>query len=246
MLRLTWQGNTPISKDFGDIYYSLEDGEAETRHTFIKGNDLIRRWKKELSLKKDKRARAFVICELGFGSGLNFYLTCLDFLQHSPSLLNLHYIACEKYPLSSRQIRKAMKVFTAVKSKLEEFLPQYSTLDFKSESASHTFQELFFAEGRIQLSLYFGEASSMCKELEKKTRKIDAWFLDGFAPHKNPSMWKTEIFYSMARLAKRETSFATFSAAGKVRRGLKEAGFQNERVAGFASKGQMLRGFWGK
>ena len=274
MVKLRWQNNTPISEEFADIYYSPKDGEAETRYVFIKGNNLIQRWQETALIKREESQAkgSFVICELGFGSGLNFYLTCSEFLKHAPSTLSLHYIACEKYPLSSQQIAKAMQSFISVKSSLEEFLAQYSAFDFKVESKCKniknvkkaqefeessqssdsqesfmgSFMELFMHSQRVRLSLYFGDAYAMCKELEKRAQKIDAWFLDGFAPHKNPAMWKPEIFHSMARMAKRGSSFATFSAAGKLRRGLSEAGFQTEGIAGFGSKRHMLRGVWEK
>ena len=265
MAELRWQNNIPISKDFADIYYSPEDGEAEVCYVFIEGNDLIQRWQGR-ALPKEKQGQGlgnFMICELGFGSGLNFYLSCEYFLKYAPRGLNLYYIACEKYPLSSQQIARATGSFSSAKSSLAEFLPQYSSLflDYKVElackerqesqkledsSEASSFRELFMHAKRVRLSLYFGDAYAMCRELEKREQKIDAWFLDGFAPSKNPAMWKPEIFHSMARLARRGTSFATFSAAGKLGRDLREAGFQTQRIAGFASKRHMLRGVWEK
>ena len=242
MVNLRWQDNTPISQDFDDIYYSPEDGTAEARYVFIGGNGLVERWKKASCIQKEPDLSSFVICELGFGSGLNFYLSCADFLEYAPAKLKLHYIACEKYPLSSRQIARAMQAFLtkaflpSIKSSLDEFLAQYREVQDS--------QDLYIHKERVRLSLYFSDAYAMCRELEKKGQKIDAWFLDGFAPSKNPEMWKPEIFYSMACMAREGTSFATFSAAGKIRRGLQEAGFQTQRLNGFGSKRHMLRGHW--
>ena len=274
-MKLLWEDKIPFSEDFSDIYYSPEDGEGESRYVFIEGNDLIQRWGKLPPLLKEKQEtnkKSFVICELGFGSGLNFCLASRDFLRYAHPSCRLRYIACEKYPLSAKEMNKALGAFRVLEGGFLDFLTQYSQLcpPFRSpfrieemkekkrspknlralqgpeslgEVETEAFQkEISLEKGRLCLSLYFGDVLAMCKELEKGKEKVDAWFLDGFSPSKNPAMWRPEIFQSMARTSREGSTFATFSAAVKVRRGLEEAAFQTQRIPGFREKRHMLRG----
>ena len=89
---------------------------------------------------------------------------------------------------------------------------------------------LLLAEGRITLDLWFGDVNELLPQFDASmNNQVDAWFLDGFAPAKNPDMWTEQLFAAMARFARPEGSFATFTAAGFVRRGLQQAGFQVNR-----------------
>ncbi|MCP4332058.1 MAG: FAD-dependent 5-carboxymethylaminomethyl-2-thiouridine(34) oxidoreductase MnmC, partial [Gammaproteobacteria bacterium] len=99
-------------------------------------------------------------------------------------------------------------------------------------------QRSLFA-GRVELTLMLGDAIEMYADLDCA---VDAWYLDGFAPGKNPDMWNQHLFRQIARLSHQTTTFATFTAAGAVRRGLETAGFETQRPRGFGRKRNMLTG----
>ncbi len=94
-------------------------------------------------------------------------------------------------------------------------------------------------DDNVSLTLLFGDISEVLPSLHAR---VDAWFLDGFDPAKNPAMWSDRLYQQMARLTASQGTFATFTAAGKVRRGLQTAGFEVQKVKGFGRKREMLRG----
>lgn len=83
----------------------------------------------------------------------------------------------------------------------------------------------------------------MITQLDPQTDAADAWFLDGFSPHKNPDMWSTHLFENVSALTRPAGTFATFTAAGFVRRSLQQAGFSVTKRKGFKHKREMLIGF---
>lgn len=95
----------------------------------------------------------------------------------------------------------------------------------------------------MTLDLWFGDINELTGKLDESlNQKVDAWFLDGFAPAKNPDMWTQNLFSTMARLARPGGTLATFTSAGFVRRGLQEAGFTMQKRKGFGRKREMLCG----
>lgn len=95
----------------------------------------------------------------------------------------------------------------------------------------------------MTLDLWFGDINELTRELDDSlNQQVDAWFLDGFAPAKNPDMWTQDLFSAMARLARPGGTLATFTSAGFVRRGLQEAGFTMRKSKGFGRKREMLTG----
>ena len=93
--------------------------------------------------------------------------------------------------------------------------------------------------GRVSLTLLIGDALEQLPQLDAT---IDAWFLDGFAPQRNPQMWCPELFAELARLSHPGTTLGTYCSAGDVRRGLKAAGFSMRRVPGIGRKWEVLKG----
>jgi tRNA 5-methylaminomethyl-2-thiouridine biosynthesis bifunctional protein len=150
----------------------------------------------------------------------------------APANAKLHFISTEKYPLSLPDIAAAHALWSGLKFLGQEFLLSYPALLDANQSAS-----LF--DGRVQLTLLIGDANITLKDL---AIKADAWFLDGFAPVKNPDMWQAELFSQMARLSNPGTTFATFTSAGTVRRSLQTAGFSVTKQPGFGKKREMLIG----
>ena len=214
---------SPYSEIFDDIYFSPEDGPAETRYVFLDGNNLPENF-------KDKDL--FTIGETGFGTGLNFLMAWQAFEQQHAEGQKLHFISFEKYPLNKEDIKNAMGEFFPDEM-MEAFLAAYPN-EFLGV------YEVDINE-HIRLTLIFGDIND---EIQKLEEKVDAWFLDGFAPSKNPDMWTETVFKNMARLSQDGTTIATFTAAGHVRRGLAEVGFEVEKTKGFGRKRDMTRGVY--
>lgn len=215
--------DVPRSERFQDVYFNSEDGPGETAHVFFDGNNLPARW---------QGAERFVIGETGFGTGLNFLLTWKLFDETAPHGAMLDYISVEKYPLDREEIRRGLSQFSNLLSPyLEKFLAKYPM-------RVPGFHRIVF-DGRVALTLIFDDAEAALAEVEGR---VDAWFLDGFTPSRNPDMWTDKIFAEIARLSHRGTTLATFTSAGFVKRGLRHVGFDMQKRKGFGFKWSMLHG----
>ncbi len=215
---------SPRSNTFDDVYFSVEDGLAETRHVFLAGNGLPGRWQ--------GKAR-FTIAETGFGTGLNFLAAWKLFQETADKGARLDFISVEKFPLTAGQIAEYLEPWAGeFGGMLDVFCEAY-----KKKYPSTT---LRFAQDDILLNVIFDDVNNALSKLEEK---IDCWFLDGFKPASNPDMWSETVFKNMARLSNTSATFATFTAAGAVKRGLQEAGFTVEKCKGFGRKRDMLKGY---
>ncbi len=236
---LDWQDGIPCASDFGDVYFSRDDGSAESRYVFLDGNQLAERWR---ALDANKPGR-FTICETGFGTGLNFLLAWQLWQQCAPDSWTLHYISCEKHPLNSGDLAKAHQHWPSLASLAAILQHNYPPL-----IPGHHRRSL--SERGPHIDLLFGDIADTLPALidsigshpDSSPRPVDAWFLDGFAPSANPGMWQASLFDAMARLSKPNASFATFTAAGIVKRGLRERGFTVTKTKGFGRKRDMLVG----
>lgn len=219
---LDWRGNSPVSTAFDDVYYSADNGLEETQHVFLHGVGAPDVW---------MNREHYVIAETGFGTGLNFLATWRKF-KESGAKGRLTFISVEGFPLTEEALRSAHETF-----------PEIATYSRQLRDAwppsSNGFHPRIFEDGRITLILLFGDAASA---LSRLNAKVDAWFLDGFAPAKNPAMWSDEILDQVARLAKPGTRLATFTAAGFVRRGLLARGFDITKAPGYGRKRERLIG----
>lgn len=219
----------PVATEFDDIYFSNDNGLAESRYVFLDQNDLPQRW------QNHPRAR-FVIAETGFGTGLNVLALIQRFLDTAPSHLHLHIVSFEKYPLQVPDMQRAHEQFPELATLAAELRHLYPA----PEPGCH---RRLLAAGRITLDLWFGDLLELLPQwLPHGRGTVDAWFLDGFAPDKNPQMWQPELYQAMAKAAAPGSTFATFTAAGTVRRGLQAAGYQVLKVTGYGRKREMLRG----
>ncbi|WP_262689499.1 tRNA (5-methylaminomethyl-2-thiouridine)(34)-methyltransferase MnmD [Kordiimonas aestuarii] len=219
---LEWRDNAPVSAHFGDVYYSAENGLAEADYVFIKGTDAVDGWR-----NKDH----FVIGETGFGTGLNFLATWKAF-RESGAKGRLTFISAEGYPLTEKALEAAHATFPEVASFAARLRAAWPP-------AAPGFHCRHFDDGRVTLLLLFGEAAASFGRLRAK---MDAWYLDGFAPAKNPAMWSDDVLDQIARLSLPGTRFATFTAAGFVRRGLIARGFDAAKVSGYGRKRERLVG----
>jgi tRNA 5-methylaminomethyl-2-thiouridine biosynthesis bifunctional protein len=225
--QLDWdEQGQPLSRSFGDVYFSRASGLEETRHVFLAHNRLAERF---AALTENGR---LVIGETGFGTGLNFLCAWQQFEQTAPAGARLHFVSVEKYPLARADLERALALWPELAPWSGPLLTQYRAIH-------PGFQRLVFAGGRVILTLLVGDVLDTLPQLDAR---IDAWFLDGFSPAKNPEMWTPALFAELARLSAPGASLATFTCAGFVRRGLTEAGFAMTKVKGFGHKREMLAG----
>lgn len=232
---LDWNDQgTPVSRAFGDVYFSNENGLKESHHVFLSGNHLPERF-------HTHPRPLFITAETGFGTGLNFltlWQTFDAFRQAHPqaTLQRLHFISCEKFPLSVADLASAH-------AQWPELAEYAAALRAQWPVALPGCHRLLLDEGRITLDLWFGDINDLIHTFDDSlNNQVDAWFLDGFAPSKNPDMWTPALFARMAQMACDGGTLATFTAAGFVRRGLSEAGFTISRPKGFGPKREMLAG----
>jgi tRNA U34 5-methylaminomethyl-2-thiouridine-forming methyltransferase MnmC len=208
----SWRdGDVPVSERFQDPYFSLEDGLEETRYVFLAGNDLPGRF-----------APGFSIAELGFGTGLNFLATCQAWDEAGIDGA-LHFTSFEAYPLAPHDMSRALSAFPALgdrPARLIEALAEGGVANLGSVTL-----ELIIGDARETVPSWGGLA--------------DAWFLDGFAPARNPELWEPALLSEVFKHTRRGGTAATYTAAGAVRRALSEAGFQVWRGQGFGRKRHM-------
>lgn len=246
--KVEWQmddtGNmVPVSGEFGDVYFSHADGLAETRHVFLAHNQLPDR------LVRLAPKQCFTIAELGFGTGLNFLATWQLWRQLRdtyPQLADarLHFITTEKFPIPLADLTHILALWGERAPELgpliEPLLAAYPPLI----AGCH---RLDFSYDNLTVDIWLGDAAQSLSKLaiERSQQSapqphIDAWFLDGFAPSCNSTLWADSIFTQMQRLSRPHTTAATYSCAGIVKRGLKEHGFAIKKVKGFGRKREML------
>lgn len=225
--QLDWddQGR-PHSRVFDDVYFSDQSGLDETRYVFLQQNRLQERF---AALPVGGR---LVIGETGFGTGLNFLCAWQLFEQHAVAGARLHFVSVEKYPLSHADLQRALALWPELAPFAEQLLAHYVAIH-------QGFQRLVLDNGRVTLTLLIGDALEQLPQLDAQ---IDAWFLDGFAPAKNPEMWSAELFAELARLAAPGSTISTFTSTGWVRRLINAAGFKMKRTPGIGHKWEILRG----
>ena len=219
---LEWIGNTPRSTRFDDVYFQAEDGLAESRAVFLDGCGLPERF---------AGRRRFAVGELGFGSGLNI-LALLDlWRRHRPySEATLSIVSIEAFPMTADDAARALAAFPELAELSADLLTGWPG----KRTGRHT---LDFPDIGATLQIHVGDVREALAQLDAK---MDAWFLDGFAPAKNPDMWSGEVLAEIGRLTAPGGRVATFTVAGDVRRGLASAGFEVEKRPGFGRKRERL------
>jgi len=217
--------DAPHSPAFDDVYFSRHDGRAETEHVFVAGNRLAERF------REWREPRPFVVGETGFGTGLNMLCAWACFDAHAPAGARLHLVSTEKFPLGREDLARALAAWPDLAERGEALVAQWP----EPVGGVHR----LWLDERVILDLHLGDAAERLALLEGR---VDAWFLDGFAPAKNPEMWRPELFKAMAARSRPGATFATFSCAGVVKRGLAAAGFTWHKAPGFGRKREMLCG----
>ncbi|MBD2858486.1 bifunctional tRNA (5-methylaminomethyl-2-thiouridine)(34)-methyltransferase MnmD/FAD-dependent 5-carboxymethylaminomethyl-2-thiouridine(34) oxidoreductase MnmC [Spongiibacter sp. KMU-158] len=261
--QLVWsEDGLPSAEDYDDVYFSRDNGLEESRYVFLQHNQLEQRWR---NLDPAKPGR-FTLVETGFGSGLNFLLCWQLWLQSAPESWQLQYLSFEKHPMRGEDLARSQAYWSELaplagilQQNYPPLIPGQHRRWLSSNASRH----------RVCLNLVFGDLHDTLPELldsdwalinkdtlnkdihNKDTHLpalnrpvVDAWLLDGFAPAKNPGMWQEPLFSCMNLLSGEHTTFATFTSAGIVKRGLKSAGFKVEKVKGYGRKREMLCGKW--
>ena len=209
---LEWQGDVPVASRFGDPYYSLEDGLAEARHVFLAGNGL-----------PDRFVPGFHVAELGFGTGLNA-IAAWAMWRESGMPGPLRFTSFELCPMAPADMSRALSAF-----------PEVFGLAAPLLAALGSGAQEFVADG-LRLKIVLGDAR---ETLARWDDAADAWFLDGFAPARNPELWTPRLLRQVALHTRPGATASTYSAARSVRAGLADAGFVVERAPGFGRKRHM-------
>ena len=214
--RAEWlEGSIPVSARYNDVYYSKDDPVGEARHVFLAGNGLPERFRP-----------GFHVAELGFGTGLNM-LVAADAWARSGTGGRLNYTAFEAHPMTASDTHRALSRFPEFTALADELIRQVELGGVEFRMAS------------LNVTLILGDAR---QTLPEWNGLADAWFLDGFAPSRNPELWEGDL---LARVAERTVpggTFATYTSAGHVKRALQAARFCVRRETGFGRKRHMLRG----
>ena len=217
------ENGVPYADAYDDVYHSADGGLAQARQVFVGGNLLPRRW-------QDKER--FVILETGFGLGLNFLATWSAWLADEHRPRQLHYVAIEKHPFAAADL-----------AQLHAMWPELDALSAQLRDAwpvlTPGFHRLLLDNGRIVLTLVFGDIAECLPQVDAAA---DAFYLDGFAPSKNPDMWSPAILSRLNRLAAPQATLATYTVSAAVRRALAQAGFACDKLRGFGRKREMLAG----
>lgn len=213
---------TPYSALYDDVYHTAHGALAQARHVFLAGNGLPARW---IGVER------FVILETGFGLGLNFFATWQAW-RESGARGRLQFVAVEKHPFRRDDLAALLAAHPELKSMADQLLRQWPPL-------TPGFHRLHFDDGRVTLTVLLGDAQALLPQL---TAAVDAVFLDGFAPAKNPDLWSPALLASVTRLCGERATLATWSVAGELRHALEGLAWQLERRPGFATKREMLAG----
>ncbi len=223
---IDWQDGHPVSRRYGDVYFSRDSGLGETRHVFLAGNRLRERW---AALAPDAR---FTIGETGFGTGLNFAAASALWDEVAPPGARLRYAGVERHPLAPADIARTLGMWPELARYRDALLAQWNEI-------APGWHRFVLGEGRVLLTLLVGDVRTVLSRLDGR---VDAWFLDGFAPARNPEMWQPDVLAEVGRRSNPVATCATFSVASEAQRGLEAAGFAVEKLPGFGRKREMLRG----
>lgn len=219
--KVVWRNGQPYCERYGDYYFSRHDGRTECRHVFIDGNNLLQRWPEENN---------FTIGELGFGTGLNFLETWRLWRSARTDQQRLSFISVEGHPMTADIAMKALTDWPDLSPLTDRLLANWQKL-------GRATVEL---DAQTELTVIQADALDAIGQFPQM---VDAWYLDGFSPSVNPEMWSLPLMRAIAKQSNTGATFASYTAAGWVRRNLSEAGFIVEKQPGFGTKRDMIAGY---
>lgn len=210
---------------YGDVYHSTAGALGQAEYVFLRGNGLPERW---------RGRRTFTVCETGFGLGLNF-LALWDAWRKDPArCARLHMLSVEAHPFARDTLAQVLRRLAPepVRALAAQLVAQWP-------ACLPGLHRLEFERGAVTLTLAFGRAETVVPQLRAR---VDAYFLDGFAPKRNPDLWQPALMHDLACLAAPDATLATWASAGAVRRALSDAGFEVRKQPGYAGKLHMTVG----
>lgn len=210
--------------DFGDIYHARAGAAGQAERVFVRGNDLPERW---------RGRRRFTIVETGFGAGANFLATWQAWRADTAQRCQrLHYIAIEGHPLRPHDL-----------ARMHAQWPQWQAHSAALRAAwpplTRDWHRIHLQDEAIVLDLCWGDIATVLANLRCHA---DAFYLDGFAPAKNPHMWSPRVCHLLANNAAEGATLATWCVAASVREHLRRARFETRKQSGYAEKRHMLCG----
>ncbi|MEO1101471.1 MAG: FAD-dependent 5-carboxymethylaminomethyl-2-thiouridine(34) oxidoreductase MnmC, partial [Pseudomonadota bacterium] len=216
------EDGTPVARRHDDVYFSADDGLAETRAVFLDGCGLPDAW---------AGRESFTVAELGFGTGLNFLALWDLWKRHRPDrAARLHVVSFEGFPLTQEQAARALSRWPELGALAEQLLEKWP-------DRARGVRRLDWPEDGLSLTLHVDDIAAA---LPQSRFRADAWFLDGFSPAKNDAMWDAALYPLIAERSRPGTVIGTYTVAGAVRRGLSEAGFEVEKRPGHGRKRERL------
>lgn len=227
------EGDMPYAPAFGDHFYSRHDGRAECAHVFLGGNGLIERF---------RTADALHIGELGFGTGLNFVETWRQWRTIRPEGSRLAFTSFERFPMTRAEIRRALSAWPELDALADALASRWPIETPPGDGSQGVIPEAIALafEPNVTLTVHLGAAA---ERIGRIGQPVDAWYLDGFAPARNPEMWSADLMAGVHAATRPGGTFATYTAAGWVRRNLAAAGFVVTRRPGHAGKREMAAGY---
>lgn len=205
--------STLYLEEIGEHYHSTFGAVQESRHVFIDAG-----YNRCNSLE-------ISILEIGFGTGLNCFLTLLECLE---SQKHVRYFALEKYPLD----REIWSQLAFGKENEEDHVRLFSLLHESPWNRDVTIHP------RFRLNKIHDDLLSW---KDVKLPMFDIVYFDAFSPEKQPELWASPVFEQIYHKMKENGILVTYCAKGDVRRRLQSIGFRVERIPGPPGKRQMIR-----
>lgn len=219
--RLEFRDGVPYSAAYGDVYHSADGGPGQARHVFLAGCGLPGAWAEREN---------FVVLETGFGTGLNFLATWAAWRDDPSRPSRLHFLSVEKHPFQAADLAR-------IHAQWPEFAELSEILRANWPMLLPGFHRIALDGGRVQLTLMLGDAAECLQGVEAR---VDAFYLDGFAPDRNADLWQCKLFETLARRARPAAAVATYTVAAPVLQGLTQAGFACEKRQGYGRKRHCL------
>ncbi len=215
------ESGNPYAPHFDDVYRprGAEAARAQVQHVFLGGNGLPGRW---------QGRSHFVILEAGFGLGTNFLATWQAWKEDPHRSERLTYIGLEGFLPSAGDLIRAHRE--------QPWSERAQSLCAQWPAPLRNVHVMDFDDDRVRLLLCLGEVRHTWPQV---VAQVDAFYLDGFAPSRNPDMWDSQLLRQMTRLAAPHATASTWSAARRVREALTQAGFQVDKAPGSGSKRDM-------
>ncbi len=220
------------NEHYDDCYFSYDDGYAEAIYVFVEGNHIVERCATQEKI---------IIAETGFGTGLNLLATMQALREAGLKNKTIRFLTVEKFTLSPDRIKKLIALFSEeIKDVFPIFIEAWKNC---FENLSEGWNNFSFTVDSItaEVELFVGDVIPF---LESLPTEPDGWYLDGHSPSKNPDMWNETVLGLVGTKSGKHSTVSTFSAAGVVKRGLRDGGFFIKRQKGFGGKRHMIVGWF--